>query len=47
MGPSAVVTRHSLAQALPEHRYCTDHIRGHESCLTAADTILRNLEGGK
>lgn len=41
------MTRHSLAQALPEHRYCTDHIRGHESCLTAADTILRNLEGGK
>lgn len=36
--------RSPLALALPEHRYCSDQVRGHETCLASADAILRRLK---
>jgi hypothetical protein len=41
--PKRPVSREALALALPEHRYCDQQIRGHETCLAVADGILRRL----
>ena len=36
----------ALAEALPQHRTCSEDIRGHESCLTIARKQWANLRRG-
>lgn len=41
---SAHTSADRLAEALPSHRHCDEHIRGHQACLDEARAILRNLD---